>query len=270
MSNLVKYNNIVIKEDNKLVIDSNKMIDAMLAQQKKSYAKRSEQPDADGFVCGLDAATVEKLVGEPEQENDSESGHQENDEARAEAERIINEAKEEASEIREAARKSGYDEGLRSAGADNDKILSDRLTMLEQEYNDKEKKLRQHYEELEAKAEPLLVSTITDVMARAFNVVLGEQRDIIVTLVNGVIRNTEMSKNFNIRVSEEDYSFLVSNKDKIYGAASPEINIDISNDPKLTRDQCIIETDAGVFDCSLDIQLENLVKEIKLISSVCR
>ena len=64
MSNLVKCSNIVIKDDDKLVIDSNKMVDAILAQQKKGFGQRAEQEDADGFICGLDAATVEQLVND--------------------------------------------------------------------------------------------------------------------------------------------------------------------------------------------------------------
>lgn len=271
MSNLVKCSNIVIKENNKLVIDSNKMVDAMIAQQKKSYGQRAEHPDADGFVCGLDAATVDKLVNDPEQNVPGENTHAWTvSEANAEAERILSETEKLAEEIREQARKKGYEEGCRQAETDNDKILSDRLTALEEEYAEKEKKLRSHYEELEAAVEPELVSAITDVMAKAFNVVLGDQRDIIITLVNGVMRNTEMSREFNIHVSEEDYRFLDSNKDLIYGAASPDVDIEIVKDPQLTKNHCVIETDAGVFDCSLDIQLENLTREIKLISSVRR
>lgn len=267
MSNLVKCSNIIIKDDDKLVIDSNKMVDAILAQQKKGFGQRAEQEDADGFICGLDAATVEQLVKDPEQETDCPDAVAE---AEASAALIVEEARKEAEDIREQARKNGYDEGCRQAETDNDKILSDRLTALENEYAEKEKKLIKHYEELESALEPELVSTITDVMAKAFNVVLGEQREIIITLVNGVIRNSEMSREFVIRVSEEDYKFLVSNKDMIYGAASSEINIDIVKDQQLAKNQCIIETDAGVFDCSLDIQLENLIREIRLISSVCR
>ena len=34
----------------------------------------------------------------------------------------------------------------------------------------------------------------------------------------------------------------------------------------MKKNECIIETDAGVFDCSLDIELNNLIKDIKLLS----
>ena len=67
-------------------------------------------------------------------------------------------------------------------------------------------------------------------------------------------------------VSPEDYKFLTNNQGKIYCAVSKEINLDIVADTTMKKNECIIETDAGVFDCSLDIELNNLIKDIKLLS----
>ena len=47
---------------------------------------------------------------------------------------------------------------------------------------------------------------------------------------------------------------------------SKEINLDIVADTTMKKNECIIETHAGVFDCSLDIELNNLIKDIKLLS----
>ena len=98
--------------------------------------------------------------------------------------------------------------------------------------------------------------------------ILEDNKDVILHLINNVMRNNELSKEFTIRVSENDYNYVISNKELIYGAASPDYNIEICKDSKLSKNQCVIETDAGVFDCSLDIQLENLIHEIKILSCV--
>ena len=47
---------------------------------------------------------------------------------------------------------------------------------------------------------------------------------------------------------------------------SREVNIDIVEDATLERNQCMIETNTGIFNCSLDIELNNLIKNIKLLS----
>lgn len=49
---------------------------------------------------------------------------------------------------------------------------------------------------------------------------------------------------------------------------SREVNIDIVEDTGLERNQCMIETNTGIFNCSLDIELNNLIKNIKLLSCV--
>lgn len=37
-------------------------------------------------------------------------------------------------------------------------------------------------------------------------------------------------------------------------------------DPMLEENQCMIETDSGIFNCSLGVQLENLIKDLKSLS----
>ena len=41
--------------------------------------------------------------------------------------------------------------------------------------------------------------------------------------------------------------------------------MDIVEDATMKKNQCIIESDTGVYDCSLDIELNNLIKDIKLV-----
>ena len=96
--------------------------------------------------------------------------------------------------------------------------------------------------------------------------IADNKRDMVLSLVNGVLKNTEMSKEYLIKVSEDDYNFLVANKELINKGTSKDIKIDICVEPQLKRNQCIIESDVGVFDCSLDIQLQNLISDIRVLS----
>ena len=235
MSNLFKYGNAVIKNDDKLVIDSNKLIEKILSDKNATanYASRAAKPDPDGFVCGLDAATVEQLVDDEPYSTEEESARamQLLDDAREKASGIVKEADEQAEAIRKDAYDNGYAKGMEEAQND-------------------------------AKTELL------DVVSKVTGVLAEDNKDVILHLINNVMRNNELSKEFTIRVSENDYNYVISNKELIYGAASPDYNIEICKDSKLSKNQCVIETDAGVFDCSLDIQLENLIHEIKILSCV--
>ena len=268
MPNLVKYNNIIVKSEDKIVIDSNKLVENILEQQQRNFAQKADHPDEDGFICGLDAATVEQLVSdEPviteEQQNRIDSILED---ANREAESIIEAARSEAIQIREEAKKSGYNEGLAAGTKDADAILTNKINMADAEIAQRKSELEEEYEELKNKLEPELVNVILEVFENAFGVITEENKTVIMALINSVMKNTEISKEFMIRVSDEDYDYVYSNKELIYGSNASDITIEISKDNKLGHNECIIETDAGVFDCSLDIQLKNLINEIKILS----
>ncbi len=269
MSNLLKYGNAVIKNDDKLVIDSNKLLEQMLASQKKrgNYSQKASEPDPDGFICGLDAATVEQLVSEPEvSEAEQEKISRLLEEAREQAKAIIDDANVRAEQIIARAKDEGYRLGMEKASEDARKQLSERRESLEKEYADKKAALQEEYDNLKANMEPELAETILEVVSKVTGVLAEDKKDVVLHLINSVMRNAELSKEFTIRVSEEDYKYIENNKELIYGAASPDYSIEICRDTRLSRNQCVIETDAGVFDCGLDIQLENLIQEIKILS----
>lgn len=272
MSNLLKYNSFVIQNQDKFVIDSNKMADEIVEQYRQLHAKAEQElvPDADGFVCGLEAATVEQLV-----RDDADSGQQEMQpefqpidmaEIHRQEEEIINQARTEAELIKSRAQAAGYEQGIAEGREVAEQQLDARMKQLDREYTERLNALEAEYARKYHEMEPALVNTLIEVFSKITNTMADGKRDTVLFLVNGVLRNTEVSKEYVIRVSEDDYNYLLSNKHLIHNGINKDIKIDICIDAGLTRNQCIIETDSGVFDCSLDIQLENLINDIRLLS----
>ena len=164
-------------------------------------------------------------------------------------------------------RRTGFYKKLRSKDAEGARQeYEDKAAQLARDYEAKAEQLTNEYEQLKAAIEPELVNTITDVFRKVTRVVSDDNQDIILGLIGNVLKNAETSNDFVIKVSPEDYKFLTNNQGKIYCAVSKEINLDIVADTTMKKNECIIETDAGVFDCSLDIELNNLIKDIKLLS----
>ena len=272
MSNLLKYNSFVIQNQDKFVIDSNKMADEIVEQYRQLHAKAEQElvPDADGFVCGLEAATVEQLV-----RDDADSEQQEMQpefqpidmaEIHRQEEEIINQARTEAELIKSRAQAAGYEQGIAEGREVAEQQLDARMKQLDREYTERLNALEAEYARKYHEMEPVLVNTLIEVFSKIANTMADGKRDTVLFLVNGVLRNTEVSKEYVIRVSEDDYNYLLSNKHLIHNGINKDIKIDICIDAGLTRNQCIIETDSGVFDCSLDIQLENLINDIRLLS----
>lgn len=279
MSNLLKKGYTITKSDR--VIDYNELIKAKLQTILESDQRESADPD--GFVRGLSAEVVEELVSDdnpdaatagdsdanadPEAISKRISAAEEEakniiDEASQQAEQMISDAKEKIENDREQAVNQGYREGLDKAKTE----LDIKVKTLEQEYEDKKHALEQECEQYKSQLEPELVEVLTDVFGKITMTAAEDNQDIIIHLINGVLKNTEQSKEFVIKVSSEDYPFVVNNQGKLYCAMTKEVSIDIIEDSSLGRNQCIVETDGGVFNCSLDVELSNLIKKIKLLS----
>lgn len=279
MSNLLKKGYTITKTDR--VIDYNELIKAKLQTIMESDQRESADPD--GFVRGLSAEVVEELVSDDDAASelaaneaskiDSEAISKRIAMAEEEAENIINaasiradqiveEAKQKIKNAEEQAREHGYQEGL-------DKAVNEfeaKKKALEQDYENKMSALVQDFEQRKKQLEPELVDVLTDVFNKVTLTVAEDNHDIVLHLINGVLKNTEQSKEFVIKVSLEDYPFVVSNQGKLYCAMTKEVSIDIIEDSSLGRNQCVVETDGGVFNCSLDVELSNLIKKIKLLS----
>ena len=278
MSNLLKRSSVINKDER--VIDYDDLIKKKI--QTIMESKHNEM-DADGFINGLHADVVEELISDDGTADaltdDAAMGEQQAaaslENANAEAERIIEEARLQAEQIIadanknadaafEEAKQNGYYEGNEKAQEE----MNIKQAQLEVEFDNKRKDLEQEYNNLKESIEPELVEVITDVFRKVTGVVAEDNQEIILHLINDVMHNADGSRDYVIKVSPDDYKFLVNNQGKIYCAMSREVNIDIVEDATLERNQCMIETNTGIFNCSLDIELNNLIKNIKLLSCV--
>lgn len=292
MSNLLK--SFYTHQTDERVIDYNEVISNKIESFKSRM--QTEPMEADGFVSGINAAIVEELIGEDGEPMSVIGGDVQDDdplsalvsdggvpsganqeELKFLAENIISDADMKASQIIEEARneaerikndaytrahedglRDGYEEGAAKAQEEYQKLINDansELERLEVEYNKRRDAM-----------ESELVDTLVEVFAKITNTIAEDNKDIVLHLINQVMNNVEATGDFLIRVSKEDYPFLIENQGKIYLASPKDINLSIIEDSELTVNQCIIETEGGVFDCSLDIQLEQLIHDIKLLS----
>lgn len=279
MSNILKKGSAVYKEER--IIDYNEILKEKIKSFTELSEKNKKRMDSDGFVNGLDAPVIEvdddmsdtglsqaatlecesadDIINNARQEADDII-----DEANKQAEIILSEAKGQAEEVKSEAHENGYNEGLLSAQNE----YNDKAMQLENEYNAKVSELEEQYSKMKEEIEPDLVNTLMDVFEKVTHTIAEDNKEIVLHLINNVMKNVDNSHEFVIKVSPEDYQFVADNQGKIYCAMSSEVNLEVVQEASLKSSECIIETDTGVFNCSLDIELNNLIKEIKLLSCI--
>ena len=75
------------------------------------------------------------------------------------------------------------------------------------------------------------------------------------------------ARDYIIHVSKEDYPYVGMQKQQIVEQGSVGVaSVEIVEDTTLGKNECLIETDGGIFDCSLGVQLADLTKQLRLLS----
>ena len=246
MSNLLKVGTTISKSER--IIDYN---DIIKDRVEAARAASRQKADSDGFINGLNADVVARAEAEEILAQ-----------AKAQAEEILAQAQAQAGQIREEAKKEGFNSGT----IESERQLTEKKQELEQQHAQLARQLEEDYEQRRNDMEPQIFEALLSVFTEVTHTVSEDNKEIVLHLINNVLKNVENSHSYSIKVSPDDYNFVLNNQGKIYCAMNNEVNLDIVQDMALKQNECMIETDSGVFNCSLDVELHNLIKQIKLLS----
>ncbi|MCM1252244.1 MAG: FliH/SctL family protein [Clostridium sp.] len=287
--NVYKSRWVVVEPEEKCLIDSNSRlasrIEEIAAEKRKRAAMAAgEDIDEDGFKSGLGGERIEMASEDGYDEEDGEGNilkAQEQvpegpspEELREQAEAELAAAREEVEQIKQIAReslekekqevldearKTGYDEGYRMAQTEAEQM--------KEEVRQERARLEAEYDSLIEELEPQFIDTITAVYNHIFQVELENERNILVHLIETTLRKVESSRAFIVHVSKDDYAYVnMQKKTLTEEAVSGRGVVEVVEDITLHKNECMIETDGGIFDCGVGTQLEELTRRLKLLS----
>ncbi len=188
------------------------------------------------------------------------------DDARVQAAQIISDAQSEAEEIRENARKEGYQQGLEEGNMEAMKRADTYLENIHKEQEIVIQEARQQMEQELYEAQAQMVDMACMFIEKLTGMLVDEYKPVMLHIINNTLSDSDTSNKFIIKVSEKNYPYILDNKDRLVGAGNPNISIEVYGDSKLDDRQCIIESDNGIVDLSMDVQVKNLITAIKLMS----
>lgn len=158
----------------------------------------------------------------------------------------------------------GYNQGIEAA----QKELNDKIAEIEAELNSefeqKETALRQDLEEAKRMLEPQMLTVIEGLVGKIIGIE-SLNKSTILFLIQSGLRELELHGDLIIKVSPEDVDHVIEHKSELIENLSEKIQVEILKDLQLSKNECVIETDMGTIDCSLGVQLEGLMKELRLI-----
>lgn len=290
LSNLIKSGFIAFSKDNKLVIDANqnKIIQAIDSSNETKESESMEEALAEAMIrdaelegvdfgddiltldtselpnlgdmnSDLNQVTSEVLSSAKQEAEDIING------AHDEAEQLRANAYDEAEQIRKTAHDEGYEAGYQEGIANAEKELSVQQEELEQQRLSLQQEFETFHANLVQETEQKMVEILCSLIQSVTGVVIEEQKDVLLYMINNAMQDQDNSKHFVVKLSPFDYPSVNERRTEIYGAFNPNIDIELFEDAKLSRYQCLIETDNGMIDLSLDVQLHNLITALKLM-----
>lgn len=272
-SSLLKGQMTVVKADEKCLIDTNELV----AKKLQSY--KHENSGGGGFQAGLNAPELESvadtgseddglsaiLKAEPVYEGPSP------EELIAEAQEQISQMENEARARLEAermkaledARQEGFQQGFQEGRREGFAQADDRKRELEEE----EAALRQAYEKRMEELEPRFIDTLTGIYEHIFQVDLGTYRELVVHLITSAMNQVNSAKSYFVHVSKDDYAYVNMQKKEIQAqSVAGNAVVEVIEDISLRKNECLIETEGGIFDCGLGTQLAELSRKLRLLS----
>ncbi|MBR1597471.1 MAG: hypothetical protein IJ661_01000 [Lachnospiraceae bacterium] len=187
--------------------------------------------------------------------------------AHDEAEKLRGEAYEEARSIREQAKEEGYQEGYNEGANAASQEYEEKNKELDNRISEFENEMEAGKEELIKEATNRMTDWLMQMVPHITGVSIDGAHNVLLYMINNAMRDLDNSRHFIIKVSPDDYNDVLEKKNEIYGALNPGIDMEIFEDSKLSKLQCMIETDNGIVDISLDAQLDNLIKALKLLKT---
>ncbi len=278
-SNLYKAGWVLVDGDTPRVIDSNaQMKSRMEKAQAEGYVRReASSEESEGFSAGLNAAMVDALLSPEGQGNvlkagvmEQEAVNEELEAARAELARVkeetadmLNEAQAQIEEMRRQAlaqaQEQGFQEGYQKG--------MDEVQTMRNECQARREELEAEYQQKIEELEPEFIDALTGIYEHIFKVDLSSYRQIVMFLLIDAMQKTNGASNYIVHVSKKNYPQVIKQKERILEETGtlPE-NLEIISDMTLSESQCMIETEAGVYDCSLETELKELRRKLKLLS----
>ena len=179
--------------------------------------------------------------------------------AQVNAQQILQNAGEKANKLMQEQKQLGYAEG----GKEKEEALEAQYREKEQELEARKQELESQYEQNINAMEGDIVDALIQVFDKVFHIQFENKREILYSLVKNVLMDIEVGDEIRIHVNEANREIIEAHMDEIREIVGQKVSIEFVHDAKMQDDQCKIETSFGVFDCGIDTQLENLLKDIK-------
>ena len=290
-SNMIKAYSIAYDKEKIKVLDMGSREES-LAERIKSLiplqqfeAEETMEEDG-GFVQGLPVEALPEVLEQPEEtlsEEDIEAmkntlreeimvemgpilqrkGDDIIANARAQADGLLDAAKRDAENAKEgiisAASAQGYEEGMKRAKVEEERILV--------ELEIRKKQLEQEYQNKIAELEPVFVTMLAELVKKVTGVAYDNHKEVLLYLLRTGLEFAQKDTYFDVTLSEADYAKFSSLFPKLQEHYKEKFTLEFKKSSGLADGSCKLENENRVIECGIGVRLNGLIEELELLGS---
>lgn len=174
--------------------------------------------------------------------------------AEIEAQRILETAEAEAIERAQSIENEAMQKGFENGYEEAKRLYEDLL----QEAECIKESAAKEYSEVMAGIEQDAIELIIDIARKVIGQEVALNKENILEQIKLALDKCSNRENITIKVSTQDYDFLVDNKEKILSRIDGIENLEIKRDPALKTSDCLVETSYGNIDAGVQTKLKKI------------
>lgn len=193
------------------------------------------------------------------------------------AEAMIQEAEQQAQKLREQieeeknqwlqekqswieeAKNIGFEEGLIEGRNQGYEEYRSRIDDANRMVDQAKSEFVKHIEESEKVILDLGISAAEKILCET----LDEQPEKFLSLVKEAVKEVRENQEIKIILHPSKYPIILSRKDELDGVLASQVRCYIYSDDQFSEDQCVVETENGRIDASIDSQLKMLQEKLQ-------
>lgn len=175
--------------------------------------------------------------------------------AEIKAQKMIEAAEKQVNEriqaIEEEARQKGFEKGYEQGYQEAKKMYEDLISEAELIREQANIEYNKIMSEIEADA----IELVMDIARKVIGEEITLNKEHLIYLASEALGKSSNRDNIVLKVSTQDYDYLVDNKEKLLSMVEGVGNLDIKRDPALKTGDCIVETPYGSIDAGVETKL---------------
>lgn len=188
-------------------------------------------------------------------------------ETEAKCAHMLDEAETKSIEIMQSARQQAYEQGYKEGCEKGYTEVINQYRDLINSISVIRDKADNEYNMLFERFESEIVELAFDIAKSVLNDELTADRSKLINIINEAISKCSNRESLILKVSGEDYDFIVNSADALYSSNGIGSNdIEIRKDPTLEKGSCVVESKLGIIDSGINTKLKKIREAFRQVS----